>query len=338
MRQRVVTSLLACLGTIGMLVALAPAAGLFTTKSFTLVSQHIIYRADGVTKVSEASDMTYNTRTGELVVMEQLNRMIFIDPLTAETTHEVTITAPPNNDWEGLGYQGDDGVNDYYAAAFEGSATVYWITVPFGATSIAPPTDSYRIFRVDSAPAWVSATSYAVNSFIQLSGDPLRILRCVTAGTSGTTEPVWPAGNTVIDGTVTWTKGYDAGIEALCVNPTDVTDSRCFRYDIGGLKSYRIMQLPSHSQQTLFFNKTPTNVRAATWNEWTNTIIVCSSNTSNFRLHEISPSTGVILSQSPQYLWSSRKFEGVVFTDADNFWVCAEAGGDLDRLFHYRAQ
>lgn len=63
-------------------------------------------------------------------------------------------------------------------------------------TSIAFPT---------AAVAWAATTAYALNAEVSLSGGA--VLRCTTAGTSGSTEPVAPAvGSTVTDGTVTWTR------------------------------------------------------------------------------------------------------------------------------------
>lgn len=55
-------------------------------------------------------------------------------------------------------------------------------------------------------PKWVPDTSYSVGDRIIVNG---YILRCTTAGTSGTTEPLWPfgftSGETVTDNTVIWT-------------------------------------------------------------------------------------------------------------------------------------
>lgn len=56
-----------------------------------------------------------------------------------------------------------------------------------------------------SAPAWQATTAYVLDDQVQLSGGA--VLKCTTAGTSGSTEPVAPAiGATVTDGTVVWTR------------------------------------------------------------------------------------------------------------------------------------
>lgn len=56
------------------------------------------------------------------------------------------------------------------------------------------------------AYAWAANTAYAAGTDIRLSGG--QILDATVAGTSGATEPAPPAavGDTVVDGTVTWTR------------------------------------------------------------------------------------------------------------------------------------
>jgi len=54
---------------------------------------------------------------------------------------------------------------------------------------------------------WVASTAYVLGNFVK----PVTLngyhYKCTTAGTSAATEPTWPTvvGNTVVDGTVTWT-------------------------------------------------------------------------------------------------------------------------------------
>lgn len=60
----------------------------------------------------------------------------------------------------------------------------------------------------DEISDWGQNTAYAAGHFAR-SSDPTRVLRfeATTAGTSGATEPTWPAeeGEEVVDGSVTWT-------------------------------------------------------------------------------------------------------------------------------------
>lgn len=52
--------------------------------------------------------------------------------------------------------------------------------------------------------AWVAATAYALNDWVNPSNGHL--YKCTTSGTSGGTEPTWPTdGSTVSDGTAVWT-------------------------------------------------------------------------------------------------------------------------------------
>jgi hypothetical protein len=55
-----------------------------------------------------------------------------------------------------------------------------------------------------TAPAWQATHTYStLNEEITTSGG--HIFKVKTAGTSGSTEPTWPASGDVTDGTVTWT-------------------------------------------------------------------------------------------------------------------------------------
>lgn len=56
------------------------------------------------------------------------------------------------------------------------------------------------------ANAWAATTVYALNTIVKrLTGTGIYWFKATTAGTSAASEPVWPAGGTVVDGTVTWT-------------------------------------------------------------------------------------------------------------------------------------
>jgi len=58
-----------------------------------------------------------------------------------------------------------------------------------------------------SHPTWQASTAYSLGDYVTPTTLNNFIYECTTAGTSGTTEPVWPTtdGATVTDGTVEWT-------------------------------------------------------------------------------------------------------------------------------------
>ena len=68
---------------------------------------------------------------------------------------------------------------------------------------------------------WKASTAYEVNDYVKPSDSSLFLnwaFQCTTAGTSGTSEPTFPGadGNTVGDGTVTWTtRAFDYTYEVL---------------------------------------------------------------------------------------------------------------------------
>jgi hypothetical protein len=70
-----------------------------------------------------------------------------------------------------------------------------------------PGVDNIVISIVDILPVWEATTAYAVGQLIQPTTSNDLFYRCITAGTSGGTEPTWPTtgvGSTVADGTVIW--------------------------------------------------------------------------------------------------------------------------------------
>lgn len=69
------------------------------------------------------------------------------------------------------------------------------------------PTEVIAMFAAATPPpAWEATTAYSLGSFVTLTGG--ETLEATTAGTSDATEPAAPAtvGDTVVDGTVTWTR------------------------------------------------------------------------------------------------------------------------------------
>lgn len=59
---------------------------------------------------------------------------------------------------------------------------------------------------IDGGSLWQSNTAYAINHIIYLKNG-LRA-KCITAGTSGGTEPTWSVGN-ITDGSITWQVSND---------------------------------------------------------------------------------------------------------------------------------
>lgn len=72
-----------------------------------------------------------------------------------------------------------------------------------------PPTQTTGNFGTSVLSAiysnWAATTAYSVNDIVFSTSSKLLRFRCTVAGTSGGSEPTWPAlGSTVSDGTVTW--------------------------------------------------------------------------------------------------------------------------------------
>lgn len=62
------------------------------------------------------------------------------------------------------------------------------------------------LFRSATASTWAASTAYAVGDVVFPTSSNGFVYECVTAGTSGSSEPTWPTtlGQQVTDGTVTW--------------------------------------------------------------------------------------------------------------------------------------
>lgn len=72
-----------------------------------------------------------------------------------------------------------------------------------------PGVDNITLTPTDTLDAWAVATAYVLGDHVEPTADNTYTYECTTAGTShATTEPTWPTGTlgqTVTDGTVTWT-------------------------------------------------------------------------------------------------------------------------------------
>lgn len=76
--------------------------------------------------------------------------------------------------------------------------------------------------------AWTSSTAYSVGNIVratalQASG---LVFRCITAGTSASTQPAWPTdiGSTIIDGTVTWRAISSVYEELAALSPNAIIE------------------------------------------------------------------------------------------------------------------
>ena len=58
----------------------------------------------------------------------------------------------------------------------------------------------------DSAITWTASTSYSVGDYVVPTSENGFVYKCITAGTSGSSEPSWPTteGATITDGSVEW--------------------------------------------------------------------------------------------------------------------------------------
>lgn len=89
------------------------------------------------------------------------------------------------------------------------------------------------------ASKWVASTAYTTDSWVVPTTAPTNavVYECTTAGTSGSSEPVWPttAGTTVADGTAVWTaRVVAAGYYSSVVDPEIASCAYGIRYDLSG--------------------------------------------------------------------------------------------------------
>jgi hypothetical protein len=94
----------------------------------------------------------------------------------------------------------------------------------------SPGVDTIYITPTDVLPAWATATAYTLGLRVEPTTPNTYAYEVTTAGTShASTEPTWPTtiGNTVTDGTVTWT----------CISKKHVTTEIRLAITSGGLSS-----------------------------------------------------------------------------------------------------
>ena len=111
-------------------------------------------------------------------------------------------------------------------ATWDNTAGTKWATISGGAGGSTAPTAADDVF-FDNKPAqtWTATTVTALGAFrTPVTGNGL-YYECTTAGTTGAAEPTWPTtvGNTVVDGTVTWTcraSTVTTAATAICLSVT----------------------------------------------------------------------------------------------------------------------
>jgi hypothetical protein len=111
-------------------------------------------------------------------------------------------------------------------ATWDNTAGTKWATTSGGAGGSTAPTAADDVF-FDNKPAqtWTATTVTALGVLrTPVTGNGL-YYECTTAGTTGAAEPTWPTtvGNTVVDGTVTWTcraSTVTTAATAICLSVT----------------------------------------------------------------------------------------------------------------------
>lgn len=86
----------------------------------------------------------------------------------------------------------------------------------------AQPTTYYEACN---PAAWTSEQSASAGDAVRPTARNSFVYECTTGGTAGTTEPVWPttAGETVTDGTITWTCRANYCLAAASLSSGDFT-------------------------------------------------------------------------------------------------------------------
>jgi len=79
-----------------------------------------------------------------------------------------------------------------------------------GDSDVAEAATQTGLQAVSSRTAWTPSTAKVLGDFVRptsITDANVFVYECTVAGTTGTTEPTWPVveGQTVVDGTVTWT-------------------------------------------------------------------------------------------------------------------------------------
>ena len=117
---------------------------------------------------------------------------------------------------------------------YTGSPVIVSVTAAFTITDVYRPVTYtgvapgnpiiIRSVTHTTAFPWVASTAYALGDVARPVTGNSHLYQCITAGTSGSTQPTWPTtGGTVTDGTAVWTDLGTAATAALVSGPSIAT-------------------------------------------------------------------------------------------------------------------
>ncbi|MBA4418133.1 MAG: hypothetical protein C0392_09525 [Syntrophus sp. (in: bacteria)] len=115
-----------------------------------------------------------------------------------------------------------------------------------GSSAGTGPTNTTTSESYYSIPAWSASTAYAVGSQVKPGTNNGYYYTVQTAGTSGGTQPGWPASGTITDGTVVWVPIAIIDPSYWLANVTDATainPKYAYRMEVirnSGARTYRI--------------------------------------------------------------------------------------------------
>lgn len=170
---------------------------------------------------SQASDVTWNRRTNQPVIIDQLNRIVYVNMLGVTQRSIQILNAPSpapayNNDFEGIQYLGSNGTTDEFAVLFEPGGVIFWLSVTANATSVS----------LDGAERY--ATGYTAEAIACDHATP-NVLHMWTYGSTADHHVVITRGNPtshVMDPLYTpnWVPGFRGAFwdKDFCPNPIKV--------------------------------------------------------------------------------------------------------------------
>lgn len=82
-------------------------------------------------------------------------------------------------------------------------------------------------YEAKDPAAWQASTAYALGDAVRPVTRNGYVYECTAAGTTGSSEPTWPTtpGNTVVDGSVTWTCRANYALANVAMSGGDFTNA-----------------------------------------------------------------------------------------------------------------
>lgn len=153
------------------------------------------------TEVERTSRQNFQTSGGGELDVDEVVSSITVE-MTVDDIKPETIAIGMRGEYEKL-----------LSAAVTGEAHSAWSGERVSFTQIPDPDVAVTV-AIAATAAWAGTTAYAKGALVLDTG---RAYLCTVAGTSAGVEPTWPttAGNTVVDGTVTW---RDLGVVDLVLD------------------------------------------------------------------------------------------------------------------------